>query len=122
MNFSKEKYYEMLSSVINQLRSDTSDVEVEKEHLTDLLNDLGIETDKNKVYKLILWNDHVNNMLDIVIALFEICKLKNQDAIDVMMEAHEKGKAVAKTGSKDEISAMKIALNDRNIEATIECD
>lgn len=96
------------------------DNEVDNESLTKLMNELGIKSAKKDMYSLILFNDTVNNMVDIVIALFEICKLKNDEAMSVMMEAHTKGKAIAKTGSFEEMNTMKIALNSRNIEATIE--
>lgn len=86
--------------------------------LTDLLNELGIK--KTNKYNLILWNDHVNDMLHITLSLIEVCNLNQNDAIIIMKEAHIKGKAIVKSGSFDEMNEMKKCLNKRNIEVTIE--
>ena len=114
MVYSKEKYQEMLASVQN------ADTKTDTDLMTNLLNDLGIKNSDNIEHKLIIWNDHVNNMIDVIMALYEICKLSPEDASKVMIEAHNKGKAVVKTGSLDELKIMKQGLNDRNLEATIE--
>jgi ATP-dependent Clp protease adapter protein ClpS len=119
MKFSLNKYNEMIASVTNQM-APTSNVDVDTDSMTRLLNDLGISSANDKEYKLILWNDHVNDMISVVVALYEVCKLDDQECLKVMMEAHEKGKAVVKTGSLDELGVMKTGLNDRNLEATIE--
>jgi ATP-dependent Clp protease adapter protein ClpS len=50
----------------------------------------------------------------------KICKISVEDSFKVMIEAHTKGKAVAKTGNYDEIYSMKDALNKLNLEATVE--
>jgi ATP-dependent Clp protease adapter protein ClpS len=95
-----------------------TEIKQNTDNLTDLLNELGIK--KEEKYSLILWNDHVNDMLHIIISLIDICKLNNDEAVIVMLEAHTKGKSVIKSGSFDEINDMKKSLNKRNIEATIE--
>lgn len=97
-----------------------NDVETDNDSLTELLNGLGISTSEDGDYKLILWNDEVNDMLHVVLALYEICGLNNEDAMKIMMEAHNNGKAVAKNGSMEEMNRMKQGLNDRGIEATVE--
>jgi ATP-dependent Clp protease adaptor protein ClpS len=114
MIYSKTKYIKMLNSVNN------ADTDTNTEILTDLLNQLGIQNADETEHKLIIWNDHVNNMIDVIMALYEICHLSPEDAQKVMLEAHTKGKAVVKTGSLDELQVMKKGLNDRNLEATIE--
>jgi len=117
--FSKDLYDKMLSSVIvNSNQTEVKENDVDVDHMTDLFNELGLI--KNVESKLILWNDHVNNMQDVVIALFEVCKIEGQEAIKIMYEAHTKGRAVAKTGSREEMIIMKNGLNNRNIEATVE--
>lgn len=76
--------------------------------------------DIDKGYKLMLWNDHVNDMVYVSIALMSVCKVSAQEAFEIMMEAHTNGKAIAKTGSLDELNPMKKELNSMNLEATIE--
>jgi len=99
---------------------ETADIDVDSDSMTELLNELGISVDNEGEYKLILWNDQVNDMLHVVLALYEVCGLNNEDSLRVMMEAHNKGKAVAKSGSMEDMNRMKKGLNDRGIEATVE--
>lgn len=94
--------------------------ETDTKELTDLLEDLGIEMSSKDKYKLILWNDHVNDMMYVVVALYEVCGLSDKECVRVMLEAHEKGKAVVKTGSEEEMIKLKKGLNKRNLEATVE--
>jgi ATP-dependent Clp protease adapter protein ClpS len=77
-------------------------------------------TDTSKQYNLILWNDDVNDFSWILNALMEICLLNHEEAYEIMMQAHEKGKTVAKSGELNELETMQKALNDREINATIE--
>lgn len=97
-----------------------TDVETDNDSLTKLMNEIGISMSDDNEFKLLIWNDDVNDMLHVVLALYEVCQLNNEDAMRIMMEAHNKGKAIAKSGSQDDMIAMKIALNIRGIEATVE--
>jgi ATP-dependent Clp protease adaptor protein ClpS len=118
--FSIDKYNEMLNSIRNEAINNTSNPDVDTDSITKILQELGIRKSNDIRYQLILWNDHVNNMMDVLVALFEVCKLSSERAMEVMLEAHEKGKAVVKSGPLDELQVMKTGLNDRNLEATIE--
>ena len=121
MKYSVDKYNEMLFNVKNELgHNDLAEADVDTDSITKVLNELGIRGANDNEMKLILWNDHVNDMISVLVALYEVCKLPNEKCVEVMMEAHEKGKAVVKTGSFDELNVMKTGLNDRNLEATIE--
>jgi len=100
----------------NDITADGTSTEVR----TSILEDLGFENVVENTAKLILWNDHVNDMVYVVLALMTICQLNPDEAQAVMYEAHEKGKAVAKTGEIEEIKKMKEMLNDARIEATVE--
>lgn len=123
MNKKLDKYdilLEKLGYGINNSNASDADVEVDNDSLTELMNELGISMSNDEQYKLIIWNDHVNDMVHVSVALYEICGLNNDQAIATMLEAHKNGKAVAKKGSKEEMMKMKQGLNDRNIEATVE--
>lgn len=85
-----------------------------------IINELGFDNVTEDVYKLIIHNDHVNDMLHVVLALVAICGLNPEESTAIMMEAHINGKAVAKSGSLEQMNNMKKALNDMNIEATVE--
>lgn len=117
MKYSLDNYNKMMADV---MKSVTNNTDVDTDSITKVLNELGIKSSNDNEYKLVLWNDHVNDMLSVLVALFEVCKLPNEKCMEVMMEAHTKGKAVIKTGSFDELNIMKTGLNDRNLEATIE--
>lgn len=126
--FSNSKYQQMLQDVYTETsisnitikEKEKEKVEVKQdEKLDELLDGLGITRDKGD-FKLILHNDDVNDMMDVVVALYEICHLSNNEALHIMMEAHTKGKALAKKGSEKEMLTMKQGLNDRGIEATVE--
>jgi ATP-dependent Clp protease adapter protein ClpS len=93
--------------------------ETDTDDLTKMLEEVGISTN-NGGYNLILLNDDKNDMLTIIVALYQICHLSNEKAKAVMLEAHEKGRAIAKTGTLEEMNEMKKALNERNIGADVE--
>jgi len=79
-------------------------------------------TTKNQVgnnWHLLLWNDDVNDMLDVIQAIYSVCKLSKQQAVKIMKEAHEKGQAFAKAGNRKELEAMQQALSQRNIGASV---
>jgi ATP-dependent Clp protease adapter protein ClpS len=86
--------------------------------LEDILKDSGISLQHD--YNLILWNDNVNDMINVVVSLYEVCKLSNEHSQRVMMEAHTKGKSLAKNGELDELLDMKNGLNARGLSVTIE--
>jgi len=121
-NFSLDKYDEMIQTVRNEMASNNtpSNPDVDTDSITKVLQELGIRSSSDIQYQLILWNDHVNNMMDVAVALWEVCHLSNERCMEVMMEAHEKGRAVVKSGTLEELTIMKDGLNDRNLEATIE--
>lgn len=112
--------------MVNNIDSESNSVIVEEqidtESLNKLMDELGIKmSSKNDdVYKLLLWNDEVNSMEYVMECLIKICKLTVEESFTIMMEAHSKGKAVAKKGSYDEMVSMKDALNKMNLEATVE--
>lgn len=68
---------------------------------------------------LMLWNDDVHDMMEIALALYEICKLDNEDALRVMMEAHNTGKALIRTGGKDELMGMMNMLGNQGIQVSL---
>ena len=96
------------------------DIDVDIDQLKELLDEVGISLSTDKLYILILYNDSVNDMLFVVLQLYEICGLNNEDAMRVMMEAHTKGKALVKSGSYEDMYALKCGLNEKGLEATIE--
>jgi ATP-dependent Clp protease adapter protein ClpS len=120
MKFSEKDYMEKITNIKNGISDTVAEPDVDVETLNDMLTELGIKSASEENHKLILWNDHVNDMISVIVALYEVCGLSNEESMKVMMEAHENGKAVAKKGSFDELKRMKNLLNKRNLEVTIE--
>lgn len=87
--------------------------------LCQLSNELGISLDGVEC-DLIVWNDEVNDMLHVVLALYEICDLDNEDSMRVMMNAHDNGKSIARSGDMVDLMEMVAVLRDRNIITSLE--
>jgi ATP-dependent Clp protease adaptor protein ClpS len=79
-----------------------------------------IKTESVKTHRLILYNDDVNSFDWVLMSLIEICGHTPEQAEQITMLAHYKGKTEAKVGEFDDMLAMKNGLNDRKIEATVE--
>jgi len=122
MKHKLDKYDLILEKMGYSFQGNLADVEIDtdNESLTDLMNEIGIKRADDNEFALVLHNDDVNDMMHVALALYEICDLGSEDAMRIMMEAHDKGKAVAKTGSFNDMNGMKVALNTRGIEATVE--
>lgn len=123
MMFNKDKYQEMLTDIINSIDSSNNNInniESDTDSITELLEELGIKNSKSDIYNLVLWNDHVNNMMDVILALYEVCNIPSDDCVKFTMDAHNNGKCIIKSGSFEEMTKMKQGLNDRNLEATVE--
>lgn len=88
-----------------------------EDELFDMLNEVGISFSES--FNLILYNDNVNDMIHVVVALYEICKLTNEKCVSVMMEAHTKGKSVITTRELNIILDMKSGLDGRGLTTSI---
>lgn len=86
---------------------------------TTTLEELGFSSVKEEELKLLILNDHVNSMDYVVENLMSICNLNTQEALEVMLTAHQNGRAVAKVGKLSELDVMKTALQNAQIEARI---
>jgi len=119
--FTLDKYDEMLQTIKNEMVNNTpANPDVDTDSITKILQELGIRASNDIEYKLILWNDHVNNMMDVLVALYDVCKLSPERCQEITIEAHKKGRAVVMSGELEKLQIMKTGLNDRNLEATIE--
>lgn len=70
---------------------------------------------------LVLHNDNVNDMIHVVVALYEICQLSNEKSMAVMMEAHMKGRSMVRNSSDFyQLYNMYLALEKRGLTVTLE--
>ncbi|WP_084709287.1 ATP-dependent Clp protease adaptor ClpS [Rubrobacter aplysinae] len=74
-------------------------------------------------YKVILHNDSSNPMEHVVQSLQQVIpKMTQEKAVTIMLEAHTKGKAVAKRCHKELAEMYEEGLRSRGLIATIEPD
>lgn len=74
-------------------------------------------------YKVILHNDSSNPMEHVVQSLQQVIpKITQEKAISIMLEAHTRGKAVAKRCHKELAEMYEEGLRSRGLIATIEPD
>lgn len=69
---------------------------------------------------LVIYNDDVNSFDHVIDSLVDICKHTREQANQIAMLVHYKGKCEAKEGDFDTLLPMKRALNKRGITANIE--
>jgi ATP-dependent Clp protease adaptor protein ClpS len=74
-------------------------------------------TDENLEWKLILFNDDVNTFDYVINCLIEICGHTTEQAEQLTLMVHYKGKAVVKTGSEEELLPMCNSLCERGLSA-----
>ena len=58
---------------------------------------------KQDPYNLILFNDDHHDMIQVAKQLMKAVKCGRERALQIMMEAHTTGQAIAMTGSKEEV-------------------
>ncbi len=70
-------------------------------------------------WSVLLWNDDVHDMEYVVRALISTIPMQPERAIEVMLDAHNNGKAVAWTGSKEVAEFYRDGLESHGLTATI---
>jgi ATP-dependent Clp protease adaptor protein ClpS len=70
-------------------------------------------------WNVLLWNDDVHSMDYVVRALMHALELSADRAVQVMLEAHTRGKAVAWTGAKEVAEMYRDRLEARRLTATV---
>jgi len=79
-----------------------------------------LEDSTGEVSELIVLNDDFNTFDWVIQCLMEVCKHSFEQAEQLSLIVHFKGKAVVKTASFDVLVPMKDALCDRGLSAVIE--
>lgn len=84
----------------------------------DLLEDVDIKTTTSSV--LIVFNDDFNTFDWVIQCFMEVCNHTFEQAEQLSLIVHFKGKATVKTAAFDVLKPMKDALVDRGLSAVIE--
>ncbi len=88
--------------------------------LTDVDTDTDLLTEVESPYHLIVWNDDVNTFEWVIDTLVQICGHSKEQAEQCAMIIHYKGKYAVKKGYYEDLKPQCEAINDRNINATLE--
>lgn len=70
-------------------------------------------------WKVLLWNDDVHSMDYVVLVLIKTLGLETERAVQVMLEAHENGRAVAWSGAKEPAEMYRDQLEAYGLTATL---
>jgi ATP-dependent Clp protease adaptor protein ClpS len=84
----------------------------------DLLEDVDIKTTTSSI--LIVFNDDFNTFDWVIQCFMEVCNHTFEQAEQLSLIVHFKGKATVKTAAFDVLKPMKDALVDRGLSAVIE--
>lgn len=101
----------------NWLREVWTDRLYEKE-LDKVLENLGITYSDE--FNLILHNDHINDMLHVVLSLTQVCKVSIGKATSIMRTAHETGRSKVLNGNIDNLHYMKLGLEGLGLTVSVE--
>lgn len=85
---------------------------------TDVITET--ETEVEKSWSLIVWNDDVNTFDWVIDTLMTVCGHSLEQAQQCTLLVHYKGKCTVKKGSYDDLKPKCDAITERKIGATIE--
>ena len=77
-------------------------------------------TNENATHKLVLWDDDVNVTIYVTQSIIQVLGISEEDAQTLMLEDHNTGSTVVKTGEFDELNILMNKFYIRNLKATIE--
>jgi ATP-dependent Clp protease adapter protein ClpS len=101
----------------NRLREQWRDRLYEKE-LDEVMGILGITYSEE--FNLILHNDHINDMLHVVLSLSKVCRVSIEKATIIMRTAHETGRSKVLNGNIDDLHYMRLGLESLGLTASLE--
>ncbi|MEJ7677181.1 MAG: ATP-dependent Clp protease adaptor ClpS [Segetibacter sp.] len=81
---------------------------------------IGVLTDFEKSYQVIVWNDEVNTFEWVIETLIEVCGHTEEQAQQCALLIHTRGKYAVKNGSYDDLKPQCDAITERGIGATLE--
>ena len=79
-----------------------------------------IHTDLGELSQIVVYNDDVNTFDWVIKCFIEICHHTSEQAEQLSLLVHFKGKAIVKSGPLNVLKPMKDALCERGLSAVIE--
>lgn len=82
--------------------------------------DVEVLDEIDEIYNIVVYNDDENEFSWVIETFMEILDHSSQQAEQLAMQIHNKGRAVVKSGSISVVSLLTEALLDRGLSAKIE--
>lgn len=73
-------------------------------------------------YRVILYNDEFHSYDEVVLQIQKATGCRLEIAIDVMLEAHHKGRAVCHRGAREECQRVCRVLREIRLQCEVDCD
>jgi ATP-dependent Clp protease adaptor protein ClpS len=86
----------------------------------DVDHELGLDTDSPWV--VLVWNDPINLMSYVTFVFQKLFGYSEQKATELMLDVHEKGRAVVSNGTKEKAEADVARLHEHGLWATMQKD
>ncbi len=84
--------------------------------------DTDIDVTPDTPWVVIVWNDPINLMSYVTFVLQKLFGFSNEKATKLMLDVHEKGKAVVSTGPREKAEVDVFRLHEHGLWATMQQD
>jgi len=84
--------------------------------------DIDILTDRDVPWIVLVWNDPINLMSYVTFVFQKLFGYSEEKATSLMLDVHEKGRAVVANGAKEKCEADVARLHEHGLWATMQKD
>ena len=87
--------------------------------------EMGVEETTDQTgdgFRVILYNDEYHSMDEVILQLQKATGCDMEKAIDIMLEAHTKGRAVCYQGGRDDCQKVCRVLREIRLQCEVDCD
>lgn len=84
--------------------------------------DIDIEVDADTPWVVLVWNDPINLMSYVSFVFQKLFGYSEQKANELMLDVHQKGRAVVSNGTKEKAEADVARLHEHGLWATMQKD
>lgn len=84
--------------------------------------DLGVEVKSDSPWVVLVWNDPINLMSYVTFVFQKLFGYSEAKATELMLDVHQKGRAVVSNGTKEKAEADVARLHEHGLWATMQKD
>ncbi len=84
--------------------------------------DLGLDVASDTPWIVLVWNDPINLMSYVTFVFQKVFGYSKEKATELMLDVHEKGRAVVSNGTKEKAEADVARLHEHGLWATMQKD